>query len=115
MKNKDIISIMNIELGLDIIRTAKWFRELEKIGAELHLLYEECCNYSTSKFIEEREEILLAEAYCCLNKIKENCSEGKANSLDLYLNTDPRGYPLGIILPSGRSNNMGGIDWRLDI
>lgn len=86
------------------------------IGRQLHAIYERQCNghqKPNGDWDEEaaarddgREEKLEA----CLRKLFKDAGLG------LYLNTDPRGNPVGILThKTGRYNTMGGREcgWRL--
>lgn len=88
----------------------RWLSQVERIGAELHRLYEGECSVdlgtagnatrrSRAESLERELRSLFAKA-----------------GLGLYLNSDPRGNPVGILTPkTGRYNTMGGAEdgWRL--
>ena len=106
MRNADILDILVKELGLNKHATREVLTTLEELGGEFHSICEDQCNVGTTPEQDERQESLRQSAEFFLTTLHPD--------LKLYVNTDPRGLPFGIILPSGRSNNFGGIDWRLD-
>lgn len=106
MRNADILDILVKELGANQNEARICLIALEELGDEFHSICEDACNFGTSPEQDERQEYLQGMAEIAVSKIHQD--------LELYVNTDPRGLPFGIILPSGRSNNFGGVDWRLD-
>jgi hypothetical protein len=107
MKNADILDILVKELGVNQNAAQLRLTELEELGGEFHRICEDQCNFGTTAEQDERRDYLEGMAIIAVSKIHQD--------LELYVNTDPRGLPFGIILPSGRSNNFGGIDWRLEV
>jgi hypothetical protein len=105
-RNADILDILVKELGVNQNAARTRLTELEELGGEFHSICEDACNFGTSPEQDERQEYLQGMAEIAVSKIHQD--------LELYVNTDPRGLPFGLILPSARSNNFGGIDWRLD-
>jgi hypothetical protein len=110
-KNADILRMLTDELGIKFHCAAPLMRDLEILGAEyLQLLKRELnvsCTRSARKMDEDRREQLEIAAHLTLKAI--------SSKLKLLINTDARSNPFGIVLPSGRSNNFGGMDWRLDV
>jgi len=89
---------------------------IRSIGKSLHRIYERQCNghqkpngdwdEEASNRDDKREERLEAKLQKIFDKFE----------LGLYLNTDPRGNPIGILTPkTGRYNTMRGKEagWRL--
>lgn len=105
-KNSDILEILVNELQLDKKKTRSYLTRLELLGSECHRLHCIDCNVGLNEFQQKRLHFLVQEAKSVVALISLN--------VKFYYNADPRGYPFGLILPSGRSNNFGGVDWRLD-
>ena len=105
MRNADILDILVKELGVDQNAARLRLIELEELGGEFHRICEIRCDRGTTPEQDERSDYLKGMAEIAVSKIHQD--------LALYVNTDPRGLPFGIILPSGQSNNFGGLDWRL--
>lgn len=79
---------------------------VERIAMRLHKLYEAECNRPLTS--GERADIDIAE-----QRLRDMFS---VHGLGLFLNSDPRGNPVGIKTPkTGRYNTMGGAEggWRL--
>jgi hypothetical protein len=81
---------------------------LETLAGKLHAIFEAQCNgigHAHADDVARLADQLIGEARNLANE---------AWGAVLHINSDPRGNPIGLRLPSGRSNNMGGEDWRLD-
>jgi hypothetical protein len=110
--NEDLVQMIIDECGIlstwkEGVRISALLEDLKTLSKTYHILCENACNYK----LHPRDKNYMIE-------LEDNAKLliGKVHKgLKLYINTDPRGYPFGIIFPSGRSNNMGGEDWRLDI
>ncbi len=91
----------------DLAKDTKWIAAqavaLVRCEASLRRMYEKACNEPLTPADERRTEAL------------ERRAKGLVQTLGLVpeLNSDPRGSAIGIYLPSGRSNHMGGDTWRV--
>ena len=74
-----------------------------ELNNALHSLAEAECNFGLTPRQEKRECKLHAEA--------EEIVKAFGPGFVLVTSTDPRGVPLRVILPSGRSNSWGGEGW----
>ena len=108
MKNKKVIELLIKELNLDRNVVKPYIDRLTTISRRLHSLYINQCNGIHSDeyraYVDDKSLSLEKEAKTLAKKLNVN----------LYLNTDPRGYPIGIIIPGSYGNTLGG-DWRLEI
>ena len=92
--------------GITIREAEEWLEAVERRARELHRRYTDQCNRPLSPDEETRIETL------------EGFMRGtfRHMGLGLYLNSDPRGNPVGILTPkTGKYNTMGGREdgWRL--
>jgi hypothetical protein len=80
---------------------------LDKIARRLHKLYEVYCEREMTP-AEKREATTLES---CAVDILRN----KLGFQDFRFCGDPRGYPIQVKLPSGRSNSFGGDVWGIGL
>ena len=91
----------------DLAKDATWIASqavaLVRCEAALRRCYERECNEPTTPARQARIEGL------------ERKARGLVQTLGLVpeINSDPRGSAIGLFLPSGRSNHMGGDTWRV--
>lgn len=105
--NEEILEILVEELGVDRNLAKGYLDIIAALSKKHHKLSLIAINNRVLTSTEEREMgYLEAQAKEAVRKISPK--------LFLYVNGDPRGNSFGLILPSGRSNNLGGEDWRLD-
>lgn len=100
----EVLRLITDELGVKFNASAPLMRDLEILGSEFQSICARQCNQK-SKFDSSRLEQLEMNARLILCNIHK--------SLQLYINTNGKSSPFGIILPSGRSNITDGKDWRL--
>lgn len=97
-------------------QAVSWILDVEREAKRLHRVYVRQCNgYSPREYAypKRAEASDNRKADNSLGYLRETF---KDHGLRLYLNTDPRGNPVGIHTPkSGRYNTMGGAEcgWRL--
>lgn len=90
-----------------IAQATRWLRDcVEPYCLRLHNIYERACNEDLGELGERLTRQLESEVRCAFID----------KGLGLYLNSDPRGNPVGILTPkTGRYNTAGGrgAGWRL--
>ena len=107
---------MIAEAACSRTRAVEFVREAERLGARLHAIYERQCNGHQTWDFQWDEEAAKRDDR------REETTEQRVRDLfartgvGLYLQSDPRGNPIGILTPkTGRYNTMGGKEcgWRL--
>ncbi len=102
----ELTAVLTKELP-DLAKDPKWIAAqaaaLVRTEVQLRRCYELECNEPTTPARQTRIEQL------------ERKARGLVQTLGLApeINSDPRGSAIGLHLPSGRSNHMGGDTWRV--
>jgi hypothetical protein len=91
-----------VPLGRDAV--TRTICDLKRISGRLHRLYMTACN---DRPLTERERAVEAELEATAIWL------GRAIGLRVYVQDDPRGPAVRVLLPDRRSNNMGGEDWAV--
>jgi hypothetical protein len=84
-----------------VVRT---IRDLKRISGYLHRLYMTACN---DRPLTEHERAAEAELEATAIWL------GRSIGLRVFVQDDPRGPAVRVLLPDRRSNNMGGEDWAV--
>lgn len=110
----DALAIIREETGYFATSAAgnarSWLSGVEGMALRLHSLYVGMCSEDLGAKQNALRERLTADLE---RKVRD---EFGRVGLGLYLNSDPRGNPVGILTPkTGRYNTMGGAEagWRL--
>lgn len=105
MKSIIILSWEFQHLNLSAHTLADTLTKLRRLSAKLDRLN----TAHSNGIITPKQE---KEALKAVQKVRQICADTLKCSV--YINQDPRGTAIGLILPSGASNSMDGKTWRID-
>lgn len=104
------VRVVLAECDLTPREAERFLARAHTLGRQLHALYEGACSVDLGETGNANRDSRIRSLE---GQLRDHF---RAAGLGLYLNSDPRGNPVGILTPrSGRYNTMGGREagWRL--